>query len=74
MNMIRHHFHVDDLIAVLSLLFQKQFFQPGIDWRDKDLAPVFRTPDNMVLAAVNPVMGGVVFLGGVSYLHELSIS
>jgi len=55
--MISHHFHVDDLIAVLSLLFQKQFFQPGIkrslslskSWSDQHLAPVFRTPDNMVI-------------------------
>jgi len=53
--MIRHHFHLQNFIAVFTLFLQKQFFETAINRRHKYLAPVLRAEDNVVLATVYDV-------------------
>jgi len=50
--MIRHHFYLDDRIAVFVLLFEEAFFHPVINRWNKHLPPVLRAKDNLVFAAV----------------------
>ena len=49
--MIGHHFHFNNCIVVLVLLFEDHFFDPGIDWGNKHTTPVFWAEHNMVFAA-----------------------
>jgi hypothetical protein len=48
---IRHHFQLNDRIALFLLLFQDQALQPAVKRCNKHLAPRLRTQDNRVLAA-----------------------
>ena len=50
--MIRHHFHLNDGIAIIILLFDDLCFDPAIDWRQEYLPPIFWIKDNRVPATI----------------------
>ena len=53
MHVIGHHFHFNNRIAVLVLFFEDHFFDPVVNGRNKQFAPVFWAENNMVFAAEN---------------------
>ena len=51
MHMIGHHFHFNNRIALRVLFFEDHFFDPAVNGRNKQFAPVFWAKDHMVFAA-----------------------
>jgi len=49
--MIRHHFHHFDEHAVLCRGREQHVLEPCLNITDKNLASVFRTPDDVILEA-----------------------
>jgi hypothetical protein len=51
MHMIRHHFHHFDEHAVLCRRREQHVLEPCLNITDKNLAPVFRAPDDVIFEA-----------------------
>jgi len=51
MHMVGHYFHFNNDIVVLVLFFKDHLFDPAVNGRDQQFAPVFGAENNMVYAA-----------------------
>ena len=56
MYMVWHDFHFKDFGVNLGDGLLNQLLQPLSDFSNEALAPIFRTPDNMVFARENDVL------------------
>ena len=60
MYMIRHDLHFKNGSAEGLSNFRQDLLQAGVNSVNKDFTPVFRTKDDMVLAAVNNMFAVVI--------------
>ena len=61
-----HDFHCDDFRFEAQAGFSDDMPQPELDFIHQHLAPVLRTPDNVVLAGIDNIAVRLIF----SYVHS----
>jgi len=71
-NMVRHDFHAKHGVPVVTLLLLNQLLEPGRQGLIQHATAVLRAPDDMVLAAIDQRMRGVVRLASLFDSHLLS--
>ena len=59
--MVGHYFHFNNDIVVWVLFFKDHLFDPAVNGRDQQFAPVFGTENNMVFAAEDERTGTMQF-------------
>src|SRR2546427_13165171 len=69
MDMVHHHFHAQDGIAIGFLLLQDQLLQTRIQRRSENATAVFGAKDHMILATVDDGMIRVIGLVRLCQFH-----
>ena len=54
-HVIRHEFQFKDVCPMLRRHFADQFFEPNVGAIVQDIAPLFRTPDDVIFTRVDDV-------------------
>jgi hypothetical protein len=69
-DVIRHHFQINDLVAVLLLFLQNEFLEALLDTIGQHFSAVLGAEDDMILTTVNNGMARLILFTGSLEFHR----